>query len=435
MKYTKLKNYIYPVLLLVIGIVLYLPLLKNQLLDQWDDQWAVMNEYTAGGFNVRNLWRILTEFYQAQYAPLNEYLYLTLYSLFGYNPMPYHLASMLLHLTNICLVYFVLRKLLSLTGRIENRNIDIISFLTALIFAVHPCNVEAVAWMSASKIPLYALFYLWATYVFLFFIEKGKNRYYVETLVLFVLSFLAKDQAITFPLWMLLMYCMLNHKLTEKKVWKIVAPFLVLSVIFGVITIMSQSVEGRGVMSEEAAYPIGQRLMYGCYSLFEYLTKSIYPYKLSYMYPFPNGIGEPLPTWIYVYPVLLVIIMVTLWKYISHGVLASGLIFFVIHIAMVLNIIQLSRHSMIADRYLYLALIGIGFILSYYFVIYYRKLKIEGKVVISVLLACYLFYFGMYSNGRIRDWYDSDTLKREIREIFKQQDDAGMLDFENPPGQ
>ena len=179
---------------------------------------VVMNYYTESGINIQNIWNILTEFYHGQYAPFNEFLYLSLYSVFGYNPFVFHLASLLIHIVNSCLVFIVLKKLLALSGRIPERDkVNLISFITALTFCIHPFNVESVAWMSASKVLVYAFFYLLATYTFLLYLERKKKRFYVYTVVLFIFSFLGKEQAVVFPLCMILIYWLLNYKLSDKK--------------------------------------------------------------------------------------------------------------------------------------------------------------------------------------------------------------------------
>ena len=164
MKRTIFKKIIPFILLIVVGFLVYYPILSNQLLDYWDDQWVVMNHYTEGGFNLQNIWSILTEFYHGQYAPFNEFLYLFLYTTFGYNPFVFHLASLVIHVINSCLVFILLKKILVLNARLQSAKvIHLISFITALIFCIHPFNVESVAWMSASKIIVYALFYFLAT--------------------------------------------------------------------------------------------------------------------------------------------------------------------------------------------------------------------------------------------------------------------------------
>ena len=389
----------------------------------WDDQWAVMNYYTEGDLTFNNLWRILIEFYHGQYAPLNQYLYLLLYTFFGYNPFFYHLVSMLIHLTNACLVYYMLKKLFMLSGRIDVDRVNILSFLTALIFTIHTINTEAVCWMSASKVPLYALFYFGATITFLLYIERKKKVYYLVTLLLFTLSFLAKDQAVTFPLWALLIYWFLNRKIVDKKIWLEMMPFFLLSVLFGIITLMSQSVTGRGLLSNEQTYPFFQRIIIGIYTFIEYFTKSLIPFKLSYLYPFPVVMGDSLPNWMLFYPSLLIIAVFGLWRYLKQWMITFGLIFFVIHIFIVLNIVQLSRFSIFADRYNYIAMIGIGLVISYFVVLSFDKLKGYKKNLLSIFFVFYLLYLGIYSNLRVRDWYDTDTIKKEMRDLLKQRDD------------
>jgi hypothetical protein len=410
----------YPVFIIT-GLLIYFPILSNQLLDFWDDQWVVMNYFTEGGNTLQHIWRILTEFYHGQYAPFNQYLYLFLYSISGgYNPFVFHLASLLIHLANCCLVFVVLRKLLLLNGKIEVEKIQYIAFITALICTVHPFNVESVAWMSASKILVYAFFYLSATYTFLFYIESGKKRFYVLTMLLFAFSFLGKEQAVTFPVWLLLIYWITNHRLSDKRIWIKTLPFFVFALIFGIITIYSQYAVGSGVLSDKADYPVWQRLVFACYAWFEYLFKILFPIRLSYLYPFPIAVGDPLPFWLLLYPIIIIVSGVSLWKFIKKPPVLLGLIFFTVHIAVALHIIPLSRFAVVADRYAYIALPGIAFIIARYVVMgyHYAKSKRIKQLIVVLFTACML-YCGIYAHLRTYVWYDSDTLKREMREAVE----------------
>ena len=224
----KYSQWICPALLVLSVWAVYFPVLGNDFLYQWDDQWVVMNHYTEGGLGLRNLWAILTGFHQGQYAPLNEGLYLILYAAVGYNPFWFHLASLALHAVNACLVYFCLCRLLSISSKFGVQRTQLIAFFASLLFAVHPFNVEAVAWISASKVLIYSFYYLLATLAFLSCLKHGKVKYYLLTLLLFVCSFLGKEQAVTFPLWMLLIYWLAGYSFKERKVWFSVTPFLLL---------------------------------------------------------------------------------------------------------------------------------------------------------------------------------------------------------------
>ena len=387
-----------------------------------------MNHYTEGGINFANIWAILTEFYHGQYAPFNQYLYLILFNLSGgYNPFVFHLASLLIHLANSCLVFVVLKKLLLLNGKIEVQKVQYIAFFTALLFTIHPFNVESVAWMSASKILVYAFWYLLATYTFLLYIEKRKIRFYIATLFLFVFSFLGKEQAVTFPVWMLLVYWIINHRLPNKKEWIETIPFFVLALFFGIITILSQYAFGSGVLSDRPDYPLWQRLVFACYSWFEYLFKILVPVRLSYLYPFPIAVGQPLPLWLLLYPVIIIILGVSLWKFIKKPPVLLGLLFFTIHIAVALHIIPLSRFAIVADRYAYISLMGIAFIVAYYVVMGYQYAKSKGmkqiQHLIVALFTAAILYCGVYAHLRTYVWYDTDTLKREMREAVERREE------------
>ena len=134
------NKWLYPFSLALAVFAAHFPILGNDFLYFWDDQWVVMNRYTESGINFNNLWAILTEFYHGQYAPLNESLYLILYTFFGYNPFWFHLASLLLHSANVLLVYFCIKLLLGIYRRFVVEHKKLTAFFTALIFALHPFN-------------------------------------------------------------------------------------------------------------------------------------------------------------------------------------------------------------------------------------------------------------------------------------------------------
>lgn len=423
------KSYLYFMGLTVLTFAVYWPILNNLLLDYWDDQWVVMNNYTRGGLSTENIWAIMTDFYHGQYAPFNEFLYLVLYSFDDYNPFVFHLASLLIHLINSWLVFITLKKLLILSGKVDINVIPIIAFLSSAIFCIHPLNVESVAWMSASKVLVYAFFYLLATYTFLLFLESTQLKYYLYTVILYIFSFLGKEQAVVFPIWMSLLYYILNYNLLERKVWTKILPFFILSLCFGIITILSQYPNGTGFLNAESNYPFWQRIIFGCYSYLEYIFKIVFPVKLSYLYAFPSAIGDPLPAWFMVYPIIILIILVSLWQQLFiKPAIAWGMLFFTIHIAVALHVIPLSRFVIIADRYAYLAVIGIGSIIAYYTVVLYNRLKRKNSRYIMVTLFCgYLLYCGIYAHQRTFTWYNVDTLKRELRELLKQRNDYQQI--------
>ncbi|MCD8042916.1 MAG: hypothetical protein LUH10_07605 [Tannerellaceae bacterium] len=422
----KLKecNLFYPVVLILIVFSVLYPVLGNDFLHFWDDQWMVMNDYTQGGITWYNIKAIFLEYYNGQYGPVNQYLYLIIYNFVGYNPFFFHLVSLLIHIMSTILVYFTIIKISNTTTRMNMENKRDIAFFTALIFAIHPMNVEAVAWISAVKIINYAFFYLLSTYVYIIFLEKKQFTYYLLSVVLFILSFGGKEQAVTFPVWLVMLYWILGYNLKDKKVWFQVGLFFLLAFFFGIVTILSQSDIEVGLFSGKyVSYPLWQRFILGCYSFFEYITKLILPYNLLYIYPFPVVLGEPVPTWMLVYPSLLVIIVLTLWRYLIKWPVTCGVIFFIIHIVITLHLIPLSRFAVIADRYVYISSIGFAFIIAYYMVYYYKHFGRKSRILLMTLFSFLVLGWGIYSNLRAREWYNSDTIKKDLNELLKQRTD------------
>jgi hypothetical protein len=412
------RNGLSLLLLTAITLLVYAPVLWNDFLYAWDDQ-GMMNQYTEGGINLDNIRAIMTDFYHGQYAPANGYWYLILYSLFGYNPLWFHLGNLVLHIANVCLTYIIIARLLSKFEG-NDRNVTSIGFVAALIFAIHPFNVETVAWISTSKVLIYACSYLLATYAYLQYLDRKKIGYYVLAMFLFVWSFLGKEQAVTFPIWLLMIFVLYKRNLKQWRPWLEVLPFFLLSLWFGYVTMLSQADVGGGFLSNEAAYPLWQRMVFACYSLLEYFLKCIAPVKLSYLYPFPSAIGDPLPQWLLVYPMLLMIILVGIWQYLRRQfVMLFALLFFTVHIAIALHILPLSRFAIIADRYVYLASIGITVIIAYYAM----RLMKRYKTIVIAALSVYILCLGVYSHSRTKVWRDTDTLKKELREQLKERDD------------
>ena len=414
------NKYFYPAVLVVATVIVYWPILFNQFLMAWDDQWVCINEYTDAGFSSENLWYILTEFYHGQYAPVNELYYLTIHEIFGYNPFWFHLGSMLLHIANVILVWLFIGKILERGSNLGTTAQKRIAFFTALLFAVHPFNTEAVAWISASKILLYAFFYLLALLAYLKYTESLKRHYYLLTLSLYIVSFGAKEQAVVFVFALLLIdWWILKRKMT-KEVWLEKMPFFLLALFFGIITIFSQQ-GWWNFSSGSEGYPIYQRIVFASYSFFEYLVKCLLPIKLSYLYPFPNQPGESMPVLYYIYPIVILVATVTLWNFWKKRWVFFGVALFAIHLGVALHIISLSRFAIVADRYAYLSAVGLFFILAYYFSkAIDRKMKYGRMLTVACLI--YAISIGAYAHERTKVWYNTESVKKELRGMLKKRE-------------
>ncbi|WP_089804182.1 hypothetical protein [Chitinophaga sp. YR627] len=410
----------------ILCLLVYYNICFHEFQTLWDDHWVVLNRYTRSGVNFVNIGRILTQYFHGQYAPVNELSYLVLYSVFGRSPGWFHLFGLLVHTANVLLTFLFIKRLLLLSRNFQQDAAMRIAFITATLVAVHPFLVESVAWVSASKIINYVLFYLLSLLFYLKFISTGKSKFLVWTGVFFIISFGAKEQAVTMPLCLVLLDYVLGRDLKDRRIWMEKIPFFVLSLFFGVVTMLSQAADGVGVLSENLNYPFYQNILFACYAFIEYFIKCVIPVKLSYLYPFPNPIGDPVPGRFWMYPFLLIVIIVALWRFLKEKWVSFGLLFFLIHIGLALHIIPLSRFAIVADRYVYLASIGVFFMMGYLFNHIYEKSVSYRQLFVSIA-AMYIVCLAVYAHERTKVWHNTDTLKAELRKVIKSRSDYEAL--------
>lgn len=418
-KYTVLITFFQCCLLIIATIFVYYPIVHNDFIFLWDDQWQVFCATTENGFNWDNIKVIFMNSFYNQYFPVNQFFYMLLFSITkNYNPLLFHLFSLLIHIMNVLLVYMLFIRLFYMSGRIQMGMMNIIVFITALLFAIHPLNVESVAWISASKILLYTLFYLLGLFCYTGYIKTKKILYYCLTLLLFLLSFGGKEQAVVFPASLLLIDWLLNRNLKDSDLWLEKFPFILMAFLLSLITLY---VSHGGFSFDGLDYSIWERIVFCCYSFFEYLFKWIFPIKLLYLYPFPFLPGETMPIWLYIYPILFVVVIVSFYKIlVGRWPVIFGLLFFIINIFMTLHIIPMPRFAIVADRYIYLSSVGLSFVMAFYLVEIYYKLK--NKFVVCLLFSIYILCIGIYANSRTKVWNNSDTLKKDVREFLKKRE-------------
>lgn len=409
-----------PVTLILFCLLVYFPVFSLDFQMHWDDKWVVFNRFTENGFISNNIWSILTRYYNGQYSPVNQFYYTLIYSLFGYNSGAFHAAGLILHIANTLLAYYFIKRILLISGKFKFQSAQRIAYLTAFLLGIHPFMVEAVCWISASKILLYAMFYLIALHCYLSYLTKRTLGFYLLTLLFFIFSFGAKEQAVTLPIAMLLVDYASGLQLKFKKISLEKLPFLALALIFGIVTMLSQASNSLGALSNHPTFPFYQRIVFASYAVIEYFTKCLVPLKLSYLYPFPTVLGEAVPVRFLIYPFVILFLLFAFWNFIKKPWIFFGLAFFIIHLLLVVHLIPMGRYSIIADRYVYIAAIGIFFLLSLLLEQQMSK-AIKYKKSIITLLIGYVFCLGAYANQRTNIWHDSDTLKKDLRYLLHQR--------------
>jgi len=383
----------------------------------WDDQWFITNHYTEDGFTKQNIIAIATDFYYGQYAPINQLYYTTVFKIFDYNTAVFHILSVIIHLLNSYMVFKFIQGIYKyLSSGVTNNDGNSIAFLTCTFFTLSPFNLEPIAWIAASKVLIYALFYLLSLNTYMKYISYAKPAYFYLSMIFFILSFGAKEQAITLPACLILIDYITGRSMSDKMVWYEKIPFIVLSLFMGLITIQSQ-----GAVGNNQFYSISDRFLLFFYTLTEYFVKTILPINVSYLYPFPFTIGKQAPWWLWIYPTVIPLFIYLYRHYFWVKSILFGSLFFIIHILIVSNIISLARNSIVADRYAYLSTIGIYYLLAKVFINNISLKKYRRLTYIFLLV--YVSYFVVYSNYHSQVWTNAITLKEKIRTIINNRED------------
>ncbi|WP_293304246.1 hypothetical protein [Pedobacter sp. UBA5917] len=410
------SGFIYPTAIFVLIAYVYWPVIGFEFLIGWDDQWFVTNHYTQDGFSLKNLIAIFTEFYYGQYAPVNQLYYTLIYSIFGYSPGYYHILSAVIHCINCVLIYFFLYQLLyDIYSDNVPRN-KMAAFISASLFAILPINVEPVSWIAASKVLIYAMFYLLALGFYRKYVKTGRQGFYYLVLICLLLSFGAKEQAVTMPIFLIILDYLYGRNMNNRLVWLEKLPIIILSVLMGVATLDSQQVDSREF------YSLIQRVPLFFYSVTEYFTKILFPVNLSYLYPFPFEKTDNVPVWMWVHTIFIPLIVILLWRYLKNKIWLFCISFFFIHIVLVSNAVSLARFSVIADRYGYLSSIGLCLLITLLFL----KISEAGRVVsvfATILGGIYFFFLIGTAQSYVLVWRDASKLKERLKHTIELRSD------------
>lgn len=373
----------------------------------WDDQVNVFENQSVVDFNVKG---IFTEHVIGNYNPLSNLTLSVEYQLVKDDASLYHFNNVLLHVLCTMLVFFLVKRLeLSLP----------VAFLTALLFGIHPMHVESVAWITERKDVLFGMFYLVTLLLYISFRKTKKPVYFILSLLTFSLSLLSKIQAVSLPFSLLLIDFWFEKNISIKQILQ-KAPYFLMALITGLIGIYF--LRKQGSLDTGDVIPISQRLFIGSYSYVVYIIKSIVPYQMSALYPFPAKLsfihyGSLFPG------IALFIVSILFYK--TYRIITFGFLFFTLNIVFVLQVIGAGQ-GFLADRFTYIPYIGLFLILA----VLFENLLIKyarQKTILYTFLAVYLLIITVQTHNQISTWKNSETLWTDV--IAKQP--AAVLAYNN----
>ncbi len=365
----------------------------------WDDDKNFYENELITSLNKENFWENTVKIFSTDvignYNPLTTWSFLIDMKLFGIdNPAGWHMVNVFLHLLAVLFVYLIGRRL--------KLNWMAAGFFT-LLFAIHPLRSESVAWVTERKDVLFGSFFLISLYQYIRYKQDGNRKAIKWIVIFFVLSLLAKIQAVALPLAMLAVDYYLDEKVSFKNVINKI-PYFLLSLIVGLVGIYFLKDQGS-IDTNSTTYEFWQRLFIGSYSYCVYLVKTIVPYRMSPLYPYPNVV----PVQYYISMLIAPVMIYGMYYAYKKNLKAwfFGILFFTFNIMFLLQILGAGQ-GFLADRFTYIAHLGLYFIMAYYFQksLTSDKWKMVGKVGAVAMI-------GIFSIMTIRQnmvWKNGGTL-------------------------
>ena len=346
MSWTK-RQWFFCLILVVVTLLTYQPAWNGGFI--WDDdEYVVNNELLTAPDGLRRIWFSLDS--PSQYFPLVYTSFRIEHALWGLNPVGYHWVNLLLHIVNALLVWRVLMAL-KVPG----------AWLAGAIFALHPVQVESVAWITERKNVLMGFFFLLTLLAWIAFVDERTKRpwrFYVVALILYVLSLSAKTTACTLPAALLLILWLQKKPINAERILQIV-PFFLLGLGMGLVAVWWERYhQGTSL----ALVPLGpiERILVASHAVWFYLGKLIWPSSLTFIYPRWTIVAtRPLEyAWLLAGAGLCAVIYFGRRR-LGRGVEVAA-VFFVTTLSPVLGFIMLFTfcYTFVADHYQYLASIG-----------------------------------------------------------------------------
>jgi Tfp pilus assembly protein PilF len=280
-----------------------------------------------------------------------------------FSPAPFHLLNVVLHAGSAVAVFALLLRLSRRFGGGEAENLPrrvLASAAGALLFALHPLQVECVAWVTGGNNVVSGFFGLWALYAYLAYAEvdgrgKAAARFTLAT-VLYVLALLGKPTAASLPL-----VAFVLETLVLRRPWRRWAPGLALWVALAAAEALVTRASSASSRSADIVLPLWGRPFIVGDALAFYLGKLLWPYPLSVDYGHHPTRVVLASWWGYVTWLVPAAVGILLWRLRPRlrWVGAGGLLFVAATLP-VLGIVPfyVHRYSTVADRYVYVGLLG-----------------------------------------------------------------------------
>jgi protein O-mannosyl-transferase len=421
-------------LLVVVTVGLYHPVSSHPFVNYDDNVYVIENVQVKSGLNWDTVQWAFTTTEAGNWHPVTWLSHAFDYQLFQANPAGHHNTNLLLHVFNVLLLFWALREATGFTGR---------SWMVAALFALHPINVESVAWISERKNLLSMLFFLLALGAYRWYVREPRTSRYAVVAAFFAFGLMAKPQVITLPFVLLLWdYWPLrrmaiagdqadldtpDHTLPQRSFSWLIEEKLPLFAMCGVsafITMKAQRAAGA-MHTVKNSFPLSIRVGNAIVCYARYLEKAFWPSQLALIYPHP---GASLKTWEVLAALVLLLAVTTLvLRERRRRYLLVGWFWFLGTMVPMIGLIQVGEQAM-ADRYAYLPFIGL-FIMVCWGVAEWAGQEKASTAVLAGASVVVLAALSVVAHRQLGYWRDNVVLWTHIIEVtppnYIAQDDFG----------
>lgn len=399
--------------LILITVAVFSPALWHEFVNLDDSVMVYENPYIRSGVTIEAIrWAFASE-YVSNWVPLTMISHMLDVQLFGMNPIGHHAVNVLFHVASSVVLFLFLRRATSSPLK---------SAAVTFLFALHPLQVESVAWVAERKDVLSTFFWMLTLYFYAVYCSKAGIARYLVVLVFFTLGLLSKPMNVTLPVILLLLdwwpLCRYESdiggsgsfmsRFTGFFVEKI--PLFVLSACLSVITYFVKQKQGEIVTDYSFMERVGRAFI----SYIEYIYKTLWPTKLAVYYPDSGNF----PPAIFVVSMILVFLLITIFVIIARKrspYLITGWAWYVVALLPVIGLIQ-SGACVFADRYTYIPIIGLFVMIVWGGTQLMESWKTRQEILISVLLVVFAGVITITSL-QLKHWKNSFTLLSHAVEV------------------
>jgi protein O-mannosyl-transferase len=411
---------IYIVLFICLSVIaVYAQVFNHDFINFDDNEYVYDNKYVINGITKDGLSRVFrfsTNGERNYYHPLTTLSHMLDCQLFGLSPGWHHLTNLLLHLLNVILLFIVLFFL--------TRKIWQSAFVVAL-FALHPLNVESIAWVAERKNLLSTFFWFLTILLYIRYVRKPSVKWFIAVFFSMLLGLFAKPTLITLPfVLMLLDFWPLgrityrdsgfslsqNYHLIAEKI-----PLLFLSMAWTYLSIHSN--QRLGIMVSNITVSMDLRIANALISYVKYIGKMLWPFNLSIFYPYPTQMP---PVW-QIIVASVVLSSATIYVVKKRKIfpwLLVGWFWYLGNLFPMIGIAQNGLWPEMADRWAYIPSIGIYIMIAWGVSTIFRSRKIVARAI-PVFACVFFIVISVISYVQTSFWKNSITLFEHVIKATK----------------